>query len=378
MRILLLTSEFPPFNGGIATYARELAAAAMSAGHDVTVLAPDYGTNQAAGDAGLPGRVLRFAGAAADAKGLPARIRATRRLLATERFDIVHAVDWPFFIPVALAPRRAARVLLTVHGSEIIYMQATKRRLLLALVGFWRRGWAQWIGNSRYTVELLLNAFPAIRKADTRAVPLAVGEEWHMRRVPRTAARASFGLAEGDLVVASLGRVVPRKGHLDLAAALMLIPDELAARVHWWVIGPLNEPNHADRVRAAAAALPVRAKLFGGLPAEEVSARLCAVDLFCLPGYQDEGGRVEGFGLVFLEAGAFGVPSVATCSGGIPEAVPDGTGLLVSERDPVALADAITRVLGDDALRARLAEAAEAHAAQATWEKVMLDTYGAA
>lgn len=375
MKIALLTSEFPPFNGGVGTYARELAASASAAGHEVTVLAPDYGADQGAGDAALPGRIVRFAGAAANAKGLPTRIRATRQLLRVGRFDLVHAVDWPFFIPVALAPRRGARVLLTVHGSEIIYMQERKRRFLLALIGFWRGGWARWIGNSRYSVDLLLRAFPAVRADDARAVPLAVGAAWRARRVPRDSARTHFELKQDDLVIVSLGRVVPRKGHLDLAAALALLPTDLATRVHWWVIGPLNEEDHAERLRAAVEALPVRATLFGGLPAQEVAERLCAADLFCLPGYQDEGGRVEGFGLVFLEAAAFGVPSVATLSGGIPEAVPDGAGLLVPERDPPALADALTRVLSDDALRARLAAGAEANAAQATWDRVMHDTY---
>jgi len=375
MKIALLTSEFPPFNGGIATYARELAASAVEAGHEVTVLAPDYGADQSVGDAALPEKIVRFAGGAANAKGLPARIRATRRLLGAERFDIVHAVDWPFFIPVALAPRNGARVLLTVHGSEIIYMQERKRRLLLMLVRFWRHGWAQWIGNSRYTVDLLLHTFPAVRAIDVRAVPLAVGAAWRARRVPRELARARFGLMDGDLVIVSLGRVVPRKGHLDLAAALALLPADLSARVHWWVIGPLNEADHAERLRAAAEALPLRVTLFGGVPVEEVAARMCAADLFCLPGYLDEDGRVEGFGLVFLEAGAFGVPSVATRSGGIPEAVPDGAGLLVPERDPNALAKALVRVLADDMLRARLAAGAEMHAARATWERVMYDTY---
>jgi len=378
MRILLLTSEFPPFNGGVATYARELAGAAISAGHEVVVLAPDYGTDQRDLDVTLPGRVVRFAGKAANAKGLIGRIMAARRILMAERFDVVHAVDWPFFIPLALSPRGEAKALLTVHGSELIYMQAPKRRKILGLLGFWRPGWARWIGNSKYTVDLLHRAFPAVRVEDARAIPLAVGDAWRRRRVPRSEAREKFSLTERDLVIVSLGRVVPRKGHLDLADAFMALPSDIADRLQWWIIGPLIDPVHAEELQRRIAGLRCSAELFGSLPTDEVVVRLCAADLFCLPGYQDGDGRVEGFGLVFLEAGAFGVPSIATRSGGIPEAVVEGVGgVLVPERDPRALAEAIFNVLGDAGRRAELATGAEALAAEATWHKVMAATYEA-
>ncbi|RZI60455.1 MAG: glycosyltransferase family 1 protein [Pseudomonas sp.] len=375
--LALLTSEFAPFSGGVGTYARELAVAAQHAGHQVTVLAPDYGSDQSALDATFPFRVIRYAGNTADMKSLPTRVQVTRRLLMRERFDVVHAIDWPFFIPVALAPRHGAHTLLTVHGTEIIYMQEVKRRLMLRLIGFWSKGWASWIGNSQYTTDLLLRAFPQIDTADVRAIPLAVGDDWRERRVPRHVARGRWGLTSNDLVIVSLGRVVPRKGHLDLAEALSQLPECLTKRVCWWVIGPLNEPAHAELLRARASALPFDVTFFGGLDAEEVASRLSSADLFCLPGYQDEQGRVEGFGLVFLEAAAFGVPSVATHSGGIPEAISDGeTGILVPERDPAALADALTRVLADDRLRGQLAAGAEARAAAATWAHVAHETYG--
>jgi glycosyltransferase involved in cell wall biosynthesis len=379
VRILLLTSEFLPFHGGIGAYARELAAAAAQAGHDVTLVAPGYGADQGAIDSALPFRVVRVAGGVSDAKGLPGRILATRRLLKRERFDIVHAVDWPYFIPVRLARGllRGAKALLTVHGTEIIYMQAPKRKRLLDLIGFWRKGWATWISNSRYTHELLLRSFPAIGEAHARAVPLAVSDAWRAARIPRDAARQAYGLADGDFVIASLGRIVPRKGHGVLADALGRLPEGVARGLRWWIIGPAIDPAYAGTLEEKTAGLPARTDLLGSLPTAEVQRRLAAADLFCLPGYQDDGGRVEGFGLVFLEAGAYAVPSVATRSGGIPEAVEDGTtGLLVAEHDVEGVAAAITRLREDPALRGEMAKAAEAKAAAATWDRVMRETYG--
>jgi phosphatidyl-myo-inositol dimannoside synthase len=72
----------------------------------------------------------------------------------------------------------------------------------------------------------------------------------------------------------------------------------------------------------------------------------------------------EGFGIVFLEAAAAGVPQIAGDSGGAPEAVVDGvTGLVVRQPgDPGALAEALRRLLVDPALRQRMGEAARVRA----------------
>lgn len=379
LRILMLTSEFLPFHGGIGAYARELATAAAQAGHSVTLLAPDYGADQSGVDAALPFRVVRFKGGVSNAKGLPARILATRRILKRERFDVVHAADWPFFIPARLLRglQPHARFLLTVHGTEIIYMQAPKRKRLLDMIGFWKTGWAEWISNSRYTDDLLHAAFPAIGRGHSRAVPLAVSDAWRAARVDRDTARAALGVEDGAFVIASLGRVVPRKGHSVLAQALGRLSADQAQGVHWWVMGPLLEADYAAELKAATAALPAPPEFLGAVPTAEVRQRLSAADLFCLPGYQDKGGRVEGFGLVFLEAGAYGVPAVATLSGGIPEAVEDGvTGILVPEHDAAAVADAILALKADPARRAAMGAAAAAKAEAATWTRVASETYG--
>ena len=124
------------------------------------------------------------------------------------------------------------------------------------------------------------------------------------------------------------------------------------------------------------AGLAVRTELLGALPADEVKQRIAASDLFCLPGYAEPGGPVEGFGLVFLEAAAYGVPAVATRSGGIPDAVDDETtGLLVPEHDPAAVARAIATLAEDEPRRLRMGEAAARRAGHMSWQRVMTETY---
>lgn len=378
-KIALLTSEFAPFHGGIGAYARELATAASGAGHDVIVLAPDYGEDCSKIDLALPFRIKRFASGSPTMRELPLRILETWRLLGQENFDIVHAVDWPFFIPVRLAMWRVhgARILLTVHGTEIIYMQAFKRKLMLNAIGFWRPGWAEWIANSRYTADLLVDRFPRVRPQRVRTIPLGVAPQWKAGRTDRRTARTALNVTDDRMVIVSLGRIVPRKGHGVIAEALALLAPETAAKIDWWVIGPIIDKDHAGRLSSAARGCISNTVFFGGLPDSEARLRLSAADLMCLPGYQDADGQVEGFGIVFLEAGAYGVPSIATRSGGIPEAVEDGvTGLLVPERDPKALAEAITRLANDEKLRASMGIAAHAKADAATWYAAMQQSYG--
>ena len=374
-KILILTSEFPPFKGGIGTYALELARAAHDAGHKVTVVAPNFHQDCRAIDEALGFRVVRYTDGTPDMRGLPKRIAMTLRMLAAERFDIVHAADWPFFIAARLVPKpRASRCVLTLHGTEIWYMQARKRRAFLGLMRFWRPGWAKWISNSRYTHCQALAAFP-LTDAVAKPVPLGVSSAWTDQPIDRGHARAALGLPDDALVILSLGRIVPRKGHLVLADAIELLPDELAQRVRWWIAGPLLDDAYAAQLKERQTGSQVEMSLLGPLADAEVKLRMAAADLFCLPGYK-EGNTVEGFGLVFLEAAAFGVPSVATWSGGIPDAIEDGvTGLLVPERDPAALAAAIIRILGDDGLRQRMSDAAVGRARRSTWTHVMQETY---
>jgi glycosyltransferase involved in cell wall biosynthesis len=85
---------------------------------------------------------------------------------------------------------------------------------------------------------------------------------------------------------------------------------------------------------------------------------------------QQDGLNFEGFGLVYLEAGAFGLPVVATRSGGVAEAVLDGkTGFLVDPEDVNGIALAIAHLLSDPDLARRMGQANREWAETLTWER---------
>jgi glycosyltransferase involved in cell wall biosynthesis len=102
----------------------------------------------------------------------------------------------------------------------------------------------------------------------------------------------------------------------------------------------------------------VRCRFLGTQSPSTVREWMARASVFCVPSVVAASGDTEGFGMVFIEAQAMGLPVVSTLSGGIPEAVEHGeTGLLVTERDPVGLAAALLVLLENDELWQRYSAA---------------------
>ncbi len=113
-------------------------------------------------------------------------------------------------------------------------------------------------------------------------------------------------------------------------------------------------------------------RFLGKLPHEQLPEYYAAADLFVGPSVVDRSGDTEGLGVVFIEAASAGLAMVGTSVGGISDVlIHDVTGLAVEPDQPEALADAIERLLGDEALRQRLGAAARQHAlSQFSWSQV--------
>jgi phosphatidyl-myo-inositol dimannoside synthase len=375
VRILLLTSEFAPATGGIGTYAREIASAATALGADVTVVAPDYAQDSGTLDRALPYEVRRFQGGLHSMRHLPSKILLARSLVRAERYDVVHAADWPFFIPVALSRNLASgRILMTVHGTEINETQTPLKRLAIRTTGVFGRR-TEITANSAYTSELFRERF-AVDERRIRPIWLGVSKFWFGPRNGRAETRLAHGIAADRIVMVTVARITRRKGHSVALAALSALPIKLRKRITWLVIGPDGEADYVKPLKSLVASTDCDIRFLGAIPDETIRDIYGAADFFCLTGVPDASGRVEGFGLVYLEAGACGLPSVATATGGVPEAViGDETGLLVppSIED---IAHAITELAEDTDTRSVLAASALAHASALSWERCAAKTYG--
>jgi len=175
---------------------------------------------------------------------------------------------------------------------------------------------------------------------------------------------AEPGLERQPATVLCVARQYPRKRVVDLIEAFAEVAVRLP-RARLVVIG--DGPEHRQlQQRVVQLGLGSVVQLLGALPDDqEVRRWYRRATLFCLPSLQ------EGFGIVFLEAMASGLPVVSTTATAIPEVVPDGeAGLLVPPRDPQALAAALLRLLQDPDLVARLRDAGRRHARQFSWERV--------
>jgi glycosyltransferase involved in cell wall biosynthesis len=146
-------------------------------------------------------------------------------------------------------------------------------------------------------------------------------------------------------LVGTIARLATQKAiHVLLDATPLLLHEDAATRVLIVGDGPLRAALERQARRLGIA----HAVTFAGYNDDPVSA-YAAMDVFVLPS------RDEGFGLVFLEAMAMGVPVVGTQVIGSKDAVEDGvTGLLVPHADAPALANAVLRILGDPELSRRL------------------------
>ena len=353
MGSLLVTNDFPPKVGGIQSYLWELWRRLPPS--DVTVLTTPY-AGAAEFDRAQPFRVVRDRDRVLlPTPGLAGRIDTLAR-------DVNAAVIFldPALPLGALGPRlRAAPYVAVLHGAEVTVpgrlpgSRALLRRVLDGAAGVLAAG--------TYPADEAARA--AGRPLPGLVIPPGVDVDRFRPTAhdpaARSATRKRFGLPGTAPVVLGVSRLVPRKGFDVLIDAVA----RLDQPVHLALAGSGRDRARLAR-RAGKAGLGDRFHLLGRVPDEDLAAVYGAADVFAMCCRERWGGlEAEGFGIVFLEAAACGLPAVAGRSGGAGEAVEDGvTGFVVDPLDAGAVAGALTRLLEDPALRASMGIAARTRA----------------
>jgi len=227
------------------------------------------------------------------------------------------------------------------------------------------KNYYRWYFN-RLATGVLVNS-EATRSTVLASAPWLDGRRVHLlykgvdldRFVPRARAPRAG-------VIGFAGQLIERKGLPNLMAAWTDLEHRDDRRDRKLVIagdGPLRRTIEDWR---AGLRRPEAVELRGHL--EDLVPFYHSLDALVLPSL------AEGFGLVAAEAGACGVPVVATRASSLPEIVDDGaTGLLVPVDDAAALAAALERLLSDDGLAARLGDAAHVRIAQRFGREASLD-----
>jgi glycosyltransferase involved in cell wall biosynthesis len=161
-----------------------------------------------------------------------------------------------------------------------------------------------------------------------------------------------------------VARQYPRKHVADLLKAMAIVRRRVP-KAHAVIIG--DGPEHQNLLNLAAdLELGNNVRFLGALPNDDDVVRWYRrADIFCLPSVQ------EGFGMVFVEAMASGLPVVATLSAAIPEVVPrNRAGLLVQPSNPDALASALVELLDNPAQRTAFGEYGQQHIQQYDWSRI--------
>lgn len=279
--------------------------------------------------------------------------------------DLVHSLE---AYPAGLfGSRLAAKLnrphLLTAHGTYgvLAYRSQPHRALYQRVL----RQAAALCPVSPNTGETIRTYFPqAVQKLIIR--PILNGNHYH-ERIPRQEAECREP-AEIPTIL-SVGAVKPRKGyHLSLEAFARLKRSIPSAR--YWIVGALNQRKYSEQLRAKIAAQGLEdVYLLGEVTEEQLQLCYRAASVFLLTPLEERL-HFEGFGLVYLEAGAFGLPVVGARSGGVPSAIRHGeTGFVVDPQDVDGLARALHTLLTDKELAQRMGRANRKWAETLTWAK---------
>jgi phosphatidyl-myo-inositol dimannoside synthase len=352
MTHLLVTNDFPPKIGGIQTLLWELWRRLDPA--TFTVLTTPHDGAEA-WDAQQPFRVVRDQDRVLlPHPGLVRRIDALAEEVGADTVVLDPA------LPLGLVGPHLQRPYdVLLHGAEVTVpgrIPGARLALRRVLVGARRvvafGGYPAAEAERAARRALPLRTIPCGIDA-SRFRPLSVDERSDVRR--------RYGLDDGPLVL-SLSRLVPRKGmDVLIDAAARLAPRVPGLQVA--IAGSGRDRPRLER-RIASTGAPVR--FLGRVPEEDLALVHGAADAYAMLCRNRWGGlEQEGFGIVFLEAAAAGVPQVAGDSGGASEAVAHGdTGFVVDPTDVDAVVGALERLLLDADLRARMGAAGRVRASE--------------
>lgn len=252
------------------------------------------------------------------------------------------------FVVVVLAKFSGARSVLLLHGLDIIADSRVYQWLFVPFLGMADIA----ICNSKNTARLAMEH--GVRKE--RIVIINPGVDLPDVIPAREAARQQLGFA-AEKILLSVGRLMPRKGLAEFIAGCL--PSLVAQDPGWLLLVAGGEPANAlnrpkkpvlDSIATALEehGLKNQVRLLGHVGEENLANLYAAADVFVFPLIETPG-DVEGFGMVAIEAAAFGTPTVAFDCGGVSDAVIDGVnGALVDAGNYDEFADAIRRVAAAD------------------------------
>lgn len=360
LQVLFLTQDFPPDRGGIARLYGELSSRFPAGRVCVSTVARRTGEEmEPAATPQVP--IVRMPFTFREARRAANIIRWVRwsaRHVRSRQVTLLHVGDLhpAGYVALWLNLRLGIPYLLFVHGldlyKEVRKCRRSKVKRLRARLLFGRASAV--VANSAHTAG---TARGLLEELEIKNPPFIIVV--HPGTDPDRFRPSIEGVGEvgseqdGSVgpVLLSVARLVPRKGiDTALEAVARLAPS--FPRLIYVIAGSGPDRERLERM-AASLGIGSRVRFLGDVQEEALPGLYAAADVFVLLAREErEEDSVEGFGIVYCEASAAGVPIVAADSGGVSEAVRDEeTGILVPPKDPEAAARAIRYLIENRAVR---------------------------
>ncbi len=276
------------------------------------------------------------------------------------------------FVPAHVIPLlHPAASVVTVHDLGYLHYPASHRT--------WDRFYLDWSTrwSARQAAAVLADSAATGRDlAQAYGIPPAkihvvyLGRDEGLRRVdePGLVARARARYNLGERYLLYIGTLQPRKNLLRVVEAFARLAGQPElADVQLVLAGKKGWSYDALFARVSQLGLEGRVIFPGYVPAEDLPALLSGALAFVYPSLY------EGFGIPVLEAGACGVPVITSNTSSLPEVAGDAA-ILVDPHDVDAIADALYRIITDEALRAELARRGLENVKRFSWEKCARET----
>jgi phosphatidyl-myo-inositol dimannoside synthase len=373
MKCLLVTPYFPPALGGACRLFGGISDSLLADGHDVEVLT--FGLEspeQISFDLGNPAPIHRIP---AEWLTMKSTFQMGRRLLSltsSKKFDLVVCGGVYSSAVLAYFVSRVQRVpfITYSHGEDVTIVGDS--RLKKAVLKRTLRSSKYTFANSKFTYSELLRAGAVASKVGVLYPSIDAKKYTAVTDARSASFLESVGLkGKGKNLLITVARLQDRKGHDSVISALPIIATQVPD-VHYLIVGKGDPTRLNDLARGLG--VDSRVTIVSSLTEESLAAAYHAATLNVMVSRYDGTKEVEGFGMVYLEAGAAGTPSVAGNQGGAPEAVVHGeTGLIVDPTSAEETAYAVIDLLTDDDRRMAMGAAAQRRTIELFDDQVFLD-----
>ncbi len=355
---LLLTLEFPPQSGGVATYYFNVCNNLPP--EKIMVLAPAHSDTEIL-DQKQAFPILRDKQLAKLLKpgGLANKLRQVillnkiKKIIKKEQIELIQVGNLLPLGTLAYLISRKKKIpyIVYTHGLDVLLpRQFMRKKILIKKI---LQGAAAIVTNSNFTLNKIAEI--GIDKGKIQVIyPCPNFSKPDISKEKIDQAKSALNL-QNKKIILSVGRLVPRKG-FDLVIKSMADVIKKMPDVSYLIAGTGPDQKRLEDL-IAETGLKNSIKLLGHVADKDLPVFYQLCDIFVMPARQIGSYDVEGFGIVYLEANLLGKPVIAGESGGVPEAVVHNqTGILINPGSQKELTAALLNLLVNQEMATRLGE----------------------